>query len=50
MSETADSDTDDVNPEFAELAELEGIELGDDGRIRAKMARNAKAGRVNRDD
>lgn len=30
----------------AELAELDGIRLGEDGRLRAKMARNANAGAV----
>lgn len=32
-----------------ELAELEGV-VYEDGRVRAKMVRNAKGGSVNRDE
>ena len=34
----------------SELADLEGVEVGDDGRLRAKMAKNANGGRADRDE
>lgn len=34
----------------SELADLEGVEVGDDGRLRAKMAKNANGGRPDRDE
>lgn len=40
----------DRDSDVEELAALDGVKRGDDGRLRAKIAWNAKAAKVSRDD
>jgi hypothetical protein len=44
----SDVDSNSVSLQESELVDLEGVELGDDGRLRAKMAKNANGGRADR--